>query len=226
MTRDERLARYRHLREINRDQQSSTVGCVARDTILDYGRRLGIAHGSKLVCGSMEEISLIFDLAVHCGKAGRSRAIDRYARSLRPSPEGDHAMMLHAAQAARFRLWCVERPHEIVGLRVTDLVSGEALWLIDEGLELSAGNGQGFAGRLMVVDDFVMTCGVVVPVDEFLLQDTLENMPNLAEHEVAGAVQDPRFAIGLYKTAIQSGVMEHTTYLDPEESEAELEGTA
>jgi len=52
MTRDEKLARYRHLREINVAQQGGALRRVAGDTMLDYGRRLGLAHGRTLVCNN------------------------------------------------------------------------------------------------------------------------------------------------------------------------------
>lgn len=223
VTRDEKLARYRRLREINVAQQSGALDHISADSILEFGRRLGVVHGRTLVCDSSSEMTLLFDLAVHTGKAGRSRGIERYARSVAPTLTGDKAMMLRAAQAARFRVWRVERPHETLGLEVTDMIAGDTLWLIDEGMEASCRAGMVFAGRLMSVEDFVMTCGVSVPVSRTLLAAAERNVPNLDTASGEDFLNDPRFAIGIYRSAIETGTMESMLFMDPDELALELD---
>ena len=49
--------------------------------MLQQARRLGLAQGRTLILDDMEEMNYVFDLAIHTGPPGRSRAIDRYARS-------------------------------------------------------------------------------------------------------------------------------------------------
>jgi hypothetical protein len=208
MTRDEKLARYRHLREIGVGLQSGALRRVAGDTMLDYGRRLGLARGRTLMCNSSSEMSLICDLAVYAGKAGRSTGMERYARSVGPTLTGDEAMMLRAAQATHFRLWRIERPHEIVGLWVVDIILGDTLWLIDEGLEATGQAGIVFAGRLKAVEDFVMTCGVVIPISLTLLAAAMGSMPKVAAASRADALDDPRFALLIYRSAVETGAME------------------
>jgi phosphoribosyl-dephospho-CoA transferase len=214
VTRDQKLARYRHLREINAGQQTRALDHIASDTILEYGRRLGVAHGRTLVCDSASEMTLLFDLAVYTGKAGRSRGIERYARSVGPTLTGDEAMMLRAAQAAQFRIWRVERPHEIAGLWVVDIILGDTMWLIDEGLEASCRTGLVFAGRLMAAEDFVMTCGVSVPLSVTLLAAAMDNMPNMGSASGEDLLNDPRFAVGIYRSAIETGTMERMQFVD------------
>jgi len=223
VTRDEKLARYRHLREINTRQQSEALGCVARETIMDYGRRLGVTQGQILVCDSPSEMTLVFDLAVYGGKAGRSRAIERYARRVAPELTGDESMMLRAAQAAQFRIWRVDRPHEIVGLWVVDIILGDTMWLIDEGLETSCQAGLVFAGRLMAVEDFVMTCGVSVPLSVTLLAAAMDNMPNMVSTSREDLLNDPRFAVGIYRSAVETRTMERMQFVDPDELALETE---
>ncbi len=215
MTRDEKLARYRRLREINMGQQSGALDRIAADTILEFGRRLGVAHGRTLACDSPSEMMLLFDLAVYTGKAGRSRGIERYARSVETTLTRDEAMMLRAAQTARFHLWRIERPHEIAGLWVTDIVNDDPMWLIDEGIEASGRAGLVFAARLMAVDDFVMTCGVSIPLSATLLAAALDHIPNVDYDSREEALNDARFAIGLYRSAIETGTMESMEFRDP-----------
>jgi hypothetical protein len=223
VTRDEKLARYRHLRKTAAIYHDGALSCVAHDTMMDCARRLGVTQGRTLVLDNMEEMTLVCDLAVHTGKAGRSRAIDRYARRVGPGLAGDEAMMLRAAQAARFRIWRVERPHEALGLWVTDVILGGIKWLIDEGMEISLPVGAVCAGRLMAVDDFMMTCGVLVPVSEELLTAALDNIPNIASRDYEDLLDDPRFAIGVYRAAIETGTMETVRFVNSSELALEVE---
>jgi hypothetical protein len=158
-------------------------------------------------------MALLYDLAVYTGKSGRSRGIERYARHVGPTLEGDEAIMLRAAQTTRFCLWRISRTHEIAGLWVTDVFSRDRIWLIDEGMEATCRPGLVFAGRLMAVEDFVMTCGVAVPVNLTLLAATMEKVPNIAGRSRDDALNDPRLAICIYRSAIETGTMERLVFL-------------
>ena len=158
MNRNEKLARYRHLRAINKRQQTGALDCVSQATMLDCARRLGLARGRTLILDDPDEMTLVFDLVVHAGIGGRSRAIDRYADKVRPPPGSDDELVLTATRNARFTIWEVERRHAIAGLHVVDVATRETLWLIDESFESSCRPGYVCASRLIAVDDFVMTC--------------------------------------------------------------------
>ncbi|HJR20402.1 MAG TPA: hypothetical protein VJ822_02200, partial [Dongiaceae bacterium] len=133
VSRDQVLARYRRLRELGKQHHSKALDFLSRDAVLQQARRLGLAHGRTFVLDSMDELTLAFDLAIHTAPAGRSRAIDRYARSAR-FPEGsDEAILLEAKRNARFAILTVQDRHPAAGLLVTDSVRGTELWLMDEG---------------------------------------------------------------------------------------------
>jgi hypothetical protein len=221
MTRSEKLNRYRHLRAISARQHDAAVKFVGRGTLLDYGRRIGIVHDSTFVCDSIDEMTLAFDLAIHTSRQGRSRAIDRYARTVRATPGSDEAIMLKAAQDARFALWRVEGLHATAGLTLLDIANDITLWLMDEGLEASAPIGSVYAGRLMAVDDFVMTCGATVPVDEDLIIAVWDDAPRWRGRSRAAAVQDPRFAIAMFRASISTGMADKMQFLDPQEASLE-----
>lgn len=82
-SRDEVLARYRRLREVSTRHHRDVLKFISRDTILHYARRLGLAYGNTLVLDDEEQVNYAFDLAIHTAPADRSRAIDRYAGSVR-----------------------------------------------------------------------------------------------------------------------------------------------
>ena len=217
MDREELRCRYRRLREINKRHQSGALAHVSQATMLDCARRLGLAHGRTLVMDNPDEMNLIFDLVVYAAKAGRSRGIDRYAERHRPTPGSDEELMLTAAQNAQFAMLRVERRHEVFGIYVVDIVSNETLWLIDESLEASCPNGQVFAGRLMMIGDFAITCGVIVPIGIAVIMEAWDAMPRWSAASRAEMVQDPRFAMGMFRAALRTGTMDRVQYLDPDE---------
>jgi hypothetical protein len=55
-------------------------------TICPYATAL-----QALLVGREEEMTLIFDLAIHTVRQGRSRTIDRYAKAAPPVPGSDEA---------------------------------------------------------------------------------------------------------------------------------------
>ncbi len=214
-SRDAVLARYRHLREISKRHHSEALKFLSEDAIVHHARRLGLADGDTLILDSMDEMTLAFDLAIYTAPAGRSRAIDRYARSARFAQGSDEALMLEAMRNARFAVVSVQRPHQSAGLIVTDLFRNTELWLVDEGLEKSLPAGTAFATRYYAPDRFVMTAGVAIPVDRDLLVDALDSAPQLLRKSQAAAVEDRRFAEAVYRAAIADGIMENVTFQDP-----------
>ena len=73
--------------------------------MLQHARRLGLAHGKTLMLDSIDELPLAFDLAIHTAPVGRSRAIDRYARSAQFAQGSDEALVL-GAMAMHASQWC------------------------------------------------------------------------------------------------------------------------
>jgi hypothetical protein len=214
-SRGEVLARYRRLREISKLHHANAMNSMSTDAILHQARRLGLAHGKTLILDSMDELTLAFDLAIHTAPAGRSRAIDRYARSARCAPDSDEARVLDAMCNARFAVVMVARRHQAAGLVVTDLFRKVELWLVDEGLEISLPVGTALATRYFTPDRFSMTAGVTVPLDVAMLRSALASAPQLVRKSYVEAVEDRRFAEAVYRTAIADGIMADVFYQDP-----------
>jgi hypothetical protein len=214
-SRDEVLARYRRLREISKQHHHLALESLSPGSILQHARRLGLAIGRTLVLDDMDELTYAYDLAIYTASPGRSRAIDRYARSARPAPGSDEALMLEAMCGARFVIARVEHAHQAAGLIVTDIALGTELWLMDEGFEMSLPNGSLVATRLYTPETFSMTAGVSVPLDGGLLTDAFAEAPHLLRKKLAEAVNDRRFAEALYRVALADGIMERMTYRDP-----------
>jgi hypothetical protein len=214
-SRHEVLARYRHLRNISKRHHSQVMDFLSRDAVLHHARRLGLTIGRTLVLDSLDVMTLAFDLAIFTAPTGRSRAIDRYARSARLAPDSDEAIVLEAMRRARFSVVRVVRRHDAAGLILSDVFRRTELWLVDEGLESSMIEGSVLATRFYTPDGFSMTAGVLVPIDLELMEDALAEVPLLLRKRPAEVPDDRRFAEAIYRVAIASGIMERVAYRDP-----------
>jgi hypothetical protein len=212
MQREEIIARYRHLREITNRHLGVAVDFVAASAMAERVKHLGIVQHKPSI-GSEEAMSLVFDLAVHTAKPGRSLAIDRYARSVAALAGSDEDRALQALRDARFSIWRIDRLHDVAGLVATDVLRGGAIWLLDEGLESSVRPDFTFASRLSIPAEFAITCGVVVPIDGLLLDQVLHaGMAWMRNADPASLADDPRFAASVYRAAIAGHVMERVQY--------------
>ena len=116
---------------------------------------------------------------------------------------------------ARFAVLLMERRHPIAGMVLTDLFRDEEVWLVDEGLETWLNKGMALATRYCTADLFSMTAGVGMPVFRSFLEDALDAVPQLMRKPKSQAIDDPRLAETVYRTAIREGIMEDMMYLDP-----------
>lgn len=210
------MDRYHCLRAVSTRHHSGALGCLARQAILEQAKHLGLAYGRTLIADSEEEMTLLFDLAIYTAKPGRSRAIDRYAKSVMLQPGSDEALTLDAMCQARFSLWRIERRHEIAGVMVADLLRDRETWLLDQGLAHSAHPGMTVASRLCWPAEFAMTCGVIVPVNVELIEDAFDDSAAWLSHaDPQSLADDPRFAAAIYRNAIGTGIMENVVYREP-----------
>jgi hypothetical protein len=214
--RGEVLARYRQLREISKRHHHEMLEFISGETMLHQARRLGLARGKTLILDDMDEMSYVFDLAIHTALPGRSRAIDRYARSARFAAPSDEALVLEAMRAARFSILVIERRHEAAGLVATDLFRRATVWLVDIGLESSMPDGGVIATRLFSPDRFAMTAGVNVPFDLAIIEDLHAELPRrLGKSKLTALIDDRRFAEAIYRVALAGGIMDRIAYQDP-----------
>jgi hypothetical protein len=217
-SRAEILTRYRGLREISKKHHHEILNFVSTDFMLRQARRLGLAVGRTLVLDDIEEMNYVYDLTIHAAPAlGRSRAIDRYARSAKLAPDSDEALVLDAMRKSRFSLLIIERRHETAGLIATDLVRNSKVWLMDVGLESSIAEGTAMATRLYTPETFSMTAGANVPFAPELetFQDILAELPrSLGDKAITKLIDDPRLAEAIYSIALASGISDRLEYRD------------
>jgi hypothetical protein len=207
MTRREILARYRHLRQISKEQHQAVLDVIGLNVVLTWAKRLGLAQGRTLLLESELELLLAEDLAIYLSRPGRSHPLDRYARAARLAPGSDQAILLEAMRQAQFSLWRLERRHETTGLILRDLLCGGEAWLLDETMAKTAPPGLEFAARLLQPAAFAMTARIIVPLIPGLRQQVFAQTPVLQRVPADALARDPQFAIGIYQAAVATGAM-------------------
>ncbi len=194
------LSRYRRYRELRMDIQTAALENIPHSTFLAHAKRIGLSDGKVLFTDDIVELSLAFDLAVYTASAGRTRAIDRYARRRLPASKADEALVTIGR--------C-----EPAGVLLEDLMRGGAMPLLDEGFAESAEPGDVFAMRVAPIEEFVITCGAVVPIDRATMEGCIALLISAASKAELTALADHRrFAASIYELAIELGLMSFIAY--------------
>ena len=215
MDTEEFLAAYRETRRFVADYQTAAMKSVLPAAIMEQAKRIGLVKDGKLQPGSPAEMTLVFDLAIHTAKDGRSRAIDRVAKQ-RALPEGgQEATVMEAVRTALFTVWRVDGPHETAGLMAFDVLRQTPFWMVDEWLATSVKPGDRFVTRLADMGDYRMSCGANVPVNDNVFQLVAADPRNARASGIDAILRDRRFAEAFYRAAVTGRVMRGIAFREP-----------
>jgi hypothetical protein len=213
LRRTDLLDRYRRYSAIRRDIQSAALESVATSRLLAHAKRIGLSDGNVLFTDDDAELTFVFDLAVYTSEPGRTRAIDRCARKRAPVSHPDEALVLGGLQASRFSFFGMVGRCQPAGVLLKDLMRGDEVVLLDVGLEQTARPDDVYAMRVAPIEDFVVSCGVVVPLGAQAFKDIIDFLTDgEPDADLALLADDRRFAASLYKMAIEFGLMDRVEY--------------
>src|SRR5215469_1124304 len=206
LTRRREVRRYyRHLRAISTRHHSAIIPFISSASFLEQAKRLRLTTDGVFISNSMEALTLVYDLAIYAAKPGRSRAIERYARTMQLAPDSEEMRVLEAMCGAQFSIWRIEHRHHIYGLVATDLLRQNEIWLIDEAMTASVRNGVRFAGRLSHLEHFTITNGVAVPVVGALMEQAVADAIARTSKDPNHASETANFAADIYRAALDDG---------------------
>jgi len=161
------LARYDEYRRTNTDLQTDLATRLWTGSITPIALRLGLIEAKDEGNGwDLDDLAPAADLALYAPDSGGKTAVHRYAaekQDRRPAPD---QKVLGAMCATVFSIFRVDGCHRGAGVDLTDLISGQSLWVVDRGLEASAFAGVEVALRLFRPDEFWMTTGVAIQIDK------------------------------------------------------------
>ena len=167
-TRDVVLDHYDRYRSINTAHQSALAARLWHGPIGEMAVRLGLIGGASQVDErDLDDLACAADLAIYSGGAA---AASHYADELNGTLVDPEKRVLDAMRAAYFSIFRVVACHRGAGVDLIDMTSGREVWVVDRGLEATASAGIEIATRLFTPDDFSMTTGVAVVMDQDLWQ--------------------------------------------------------
>jgi Domain of unknown function (DUF6398) len=167
-TRELVLERYDGYRSISTVHQSALAARLWRGPIAEFAVRLGQIEAAPLVDEKdLDDLTCAADLAIY---SDRATAASRYAEELNGTLADSERHVLYAMRGAYFSIFRVVGCHRGAGVDLTDLISGQRLWVVDRSLEATASAGTEVAMRLFKPDEFWMTTGVAVAMDRDLWQ--------------------------------------------------------
>ena len=189
------LSRYRRYRDLRMDIQTAALESIPHSSFLAHAKRIGLSDGKVLFTDDIVEL------------------IDRCARRRLETSGPDETLVLQGLQASRFSIFRTIGGCEPAGVLLEDLMRGGAISLLDEGLEQSARPGEVFAMRVAPIEEFVITCGAVVPIDHATMEECIALLISAASKaELAGLADHRRFAASIYELAIELGLMSFIAY--------------
>lgn len=184
-------------RRANTALQSALAGRLLHGPIAAIAVRLGLIDaGHEMSEDDLEDLDVAADLALY-GAAAGTTAVQRYAEEIGGTLSDPERRVLQGMCAAEFSIFRIDGCHRGAGVDLTDLISGRQVWVVDRGLEASAYAGAELALRLLRPDEFWITTGVAIALDEGLWRE-LENaglicrkalpMPSLDRDALAEAI--------------------------------------
>jgi hypothetical protein len=203
---------YRHLRAICTQHHTAVIPFISQAAFLEQAKRIRLTTEGALITNSTEALTLVYDLATYAAKPGRSRAIDRYARTTHLPHESDEMRVLEAMCRGQFSIWRIEHRHHIYGLVATDLLRKDEIWLIDEAMTASVRNGVRFAGRLCHLEHFTITNGVAVPVVGASMEQAIADAIARGSKDPNHASETANFAADIYRAALEDGASDRVLF--------------
>lgn len=168
-------ATYEVYRAIRERILSAAARRIPRAAAHSQARALGFGwKDDEVQVANEAQFQLVLDLGVFGPVGGHSRALDREAKAGDYPEGGEEAAVLAALSRAHFTLFRVVGPHpEGRGVEADDLLRGTKLHIEDQMLMRERMEGIGFAGRLMRLGGFEMTCGALAPLTDEVIETLL-----------------------------------------------------
>ena len=208
------VQQYQDYRRISSDIQSDVLEMVPGAAMNEFGRRLGALWHGRVALEDRNDLKLLYDIAIHTARPGRTRAIDRYALKTKFPDGSADARMLHGLRTSYFTMFEFRRRHRIAGAVAWDVLRRREFHLMDLSMGLSAEEGAVYVGRLMDIDDYSMSCLIVLPINMALVEQASPHLPQTRDRVDFAYFQDPRCSTGFYRAAIESGVTTRCVNVD------------
>ena len=160
------FAHYRRLRATLFARHNAITKALPRPIFQQAAKSLGVLRGKTLTLGSEGEMQILFDYAIYSPRINGLNFVQRFLTTLPPTDDPDEQAVQTAMGKDRFSMFQAERVLPGMGLEFRDLVRGDALFVVDEGLSRTMHQGVAFGGRLIPFSNFWIVTGAGFPMSE------------------------------------------------------------
>ncbi len=179
----ELVDRYKRFRRINRKLQSTLLNYLTKKTLKKCAKKLGISKSDVFVFQEEHEADVLMDYCIYGYYEDSINTMSRYMMKYPPTTGSDEFLVLKAMSESYYSLIQVEDVVGEVGVQVHDMLADNRFLLVDIGFSQTVGEDLVIATRLIPFEDFVMTSGAALPVDE----DTLIKIKDLMTQRFVGS---------------------------------------
>jgi hypothetical protein len=218
---------YQRFRQVNLRVNHKLVETLSKDVLNEGARRLGILQRDVIVFGSEDEAPVLMDYCICNVYRNGMNAVQHYLTASPPRAGSDEMILLQAMQQAYYSLFRVNAQEPGVGVAIQDALRGDSAFLADIGFSHSMPKGQIFASRLIPLEDFVMTGGAGLPVNQSAMSRIVKEL----EHSFGSTTdlghlsdtQEADLAAMVIRTLLRSGASEQIQYQTPGEAASQSE---
>ena len=171
---DELVNRYKQFRQITRKLHSTLPEYLSKRTFSDCGKKLGIMKNDTLIFNNKQDMAVLMDYCIYDYRENGTNAVSQHLADSKIETGTDEYKVLKAMSESFYTLVQVEEVLPGVGVRVNDLLGERQFLLIDIGFSETAKQKVVIATRLLPFEDFVMTSGAALPVDQQTLSEILD----------------------------------------------------
>ncbi|HMN67403.1 MAG TPA: hypothetical protein PKC28_02595 [Bdellovibrionales bacterium] len=190
MSHADKIPRYQAFRQLGLELNSQLFRSLSRRTVMEGGRRLGVARGNNFVMDTEDEIAVVADYCIHDLRHDGQNAIDRFLDSHRQGLSSEQFDYLTSLSKAFFSLFVITDTEPGVGINVRDLLSGQDHLIFDVGFSNTADPEYVLASRIFTHESITMTTGSALPVP-----------PSFVAHLIVKATSTPNAKLSFKTTA-------------------------
>lgn len=160
------LDEYRQRRMRLRAHHNAAVKMVSRTVLMQCAATFGMLQGGKLALQSETEMIILFDYGIYSYRQQGKTVVERYLAKLAPPPDLDEQTVRAAMARPRYSLYQAGKAIPGTGLELHDVVREEQLFVVDQTLSKTLGEGRVLGARLLPFPGYWMTSGAAVPLGD------------------------------------------------------------
>ncbi len=203
------VERYLRLRKISTDHQTVLAKRAIENTAADIAVRIGLVKDSGNISSmDLEVLAPALDIALFSKGVDGTSLAHRYLKEVGGRLKRDHLTVVEAMADARFSVFEMIERHPVAGVVLSDLSTGDEVWLMDQGFEASVRPGYLLAFRLIRPAEFHMTTGVVVSMNDDATWEAANRRHPLKSTDDLLVISDrDRLAEAVYAAAVETDAL-------------------